>query len=195
MGLTDQIRLGGSIFPGEFPGCHFQGNFPGNARNFPGNGLPAKCPKFPGKWISREVDRPGNFGHFPGNFPGSGLPAKWIPREQNGPNRPNPAGRVHISREIPRHFPGNAASHPGFPGKFHGGFPGRPSKLPGGFRGGFPGCHFPGNSTGHFPGNAQNFPGNVRNFAGNPFPGEFRAFRGEPISREPIRREILGISR
>ena len=67
-------------------------------------------------------------------------------RRQNGPNRPNPAGRFHISRGISRHipgnFPGNAAVHPGFPGEF----PGWPAK--------FPGCHFPGN----FPGNLDDQP-------------------------------------
>ena len=86
---------------------------------------------------------------------------------QNGSNRPYPAGRVHISRGIPRHFPGNspgnAAVHPGFPMEFPGEFHGWPSKFPGEFLGGFPGCHFPGN------------------FPGNPFPGK------------SISLEILGI--
>ena len=68
-------------------------------------------------------------------------------RKQNGPNRPNPAGRVNISRGISRHFPGNTAAQLGFPGEFPGGFrapsqisremrPGRPRDF-----GDFPAVH------------------------------------------------------
>ena len=109
MGLTDQIRLGASIFPGEFPGwpAKFPGkfpgcHFPGNAPNSPGNGFPAKWISREMPKISQEMDHPGNFGHFPGNSPGSGFPRKWISRE--------------IRREITREMP--AGKSPGeFPGK------------------------------------------------------------------------------
>ena len=48
---------------------------------------------------------------------------------------PKPAGRAHISRGIPRHFPenspGNVSGQNGYPGEFLGGFPGLESKFPG----------------------------------------------------------------
>ena len=82
MGLTDQIRLGGSIFPGKlpggFPGCHFPGNPP--PVKFPG-----KCPKFHGKWISREMDFPGNSAGHPGNPPEIPAPGNFPPLMSHSP--------------------------------------------------------------------------------------------------------------
>ena len=85
-----------------------------------------------------------------------------IPLSQSGSNRPQPAGKVHISQEIHSRFPVYVAGQPGFPGEF----PGRAAKFPAKSTGGFRGCHFPRNS----PWGVAAHPGNFRKswLPGNP---------------------------
>ena len=76
---------------------------------------------------------------------------------KNGPNRPKPDGRVHISRGIPRHFPGNSR-------KMWMEVQYTPENPPGDIPSGQP--NSPGNSLGILAGPSA-FPGKL--------PGEFPA--------------------
>ena len=79
--IPPEMRLPIQDSPGNSPG-----NFPAAPPNFPGNprrihrlsfpwilpgGIPGKCPEFPAKWISLEMDFPGNSAGRPGNFAGN----------------------------------------------------------------------------------------------------------------------------
>ena len=112
MGLTDQIRLGGSIFPGGSPAIsrvmrlpvqdlpagppNFPANFPGNSFHAKSIslGIPREMPKIP-----REMDSTGN--GFPGKCPK--FPGEWIPREIRLVSR-EIHGEPWHSRNAPPHF-------------------------------------------------------------------------------------------
>ena len=105
---------------------------------------------------------------------------------QNGPIRPKPAGRAHISRGISRHFhgnfPGNVAGRPGFPGKFLG----RAAKFPGKSPGKF------GGPSGKFPGKSWP-PGNPRGASRGTISGErrIRLYRSDRGAGTPPKGRFL----
>ena len=134
MGLTDQIRLGGSIFPGEFPAI---------SREIPrGVSRLSFAWKFPGESISREILGISREIFRGVDFQGNGFPWEFPRKCQPG--------------SFPGDFPGNAAGPSGKFWGFPGRFPGRPAKFPGEFPGCLsPGNPFPGESISrgiHFPG-------------------------------------------
>ena len=131
MGLTRQIRLGGSIFPGgfpapprrdsremrmaELPGCRFAREPPGGFPKFPGNWAHRGMRGIPTGWIPRGMGAQWAFGYFPRNPPrrGIGHPQAYFTGSVfrgNGPTWKHHPGNPSETQcgILQRNSPGNA---------------------------------------------------------------------------------------
>ena len=185
--IPPEMRLPIQDSPGNSPG-----NFPAAPPNFPGNprrihrlsfpwilpgGIPGKCPEFPAKWISLEMDFPRN---SPGNFPGNG--GREIRMAAREISRGNPG----ISRLPQQHYPGNFTAGISQGIKFRESpFPWKPPVGFWAFPGAFPGWRafakfdFPGNPPVYFPGNAiQGIPREIAREMRTGKPGNFGGIPG-----------------